>query len=314
MGLGSFYADKLSPLLRKSMLGERIDMALIAFNANLQFARFLYAESGGRIYSDRELEEIFTGMDRESLEIAKRFMHRQFNAPANGLMIHPKYFYTEAEKAEYKQWRKGLKAAARQFSMPFNLVGPESLYYHHGLRFAPDFIKRNIKGKLFADIGGYLGDSALVFAGYSPEKIVIFEPDPGCRKILEKNLRQRCLREQCDVHPIALSDSNTKSVSMPFECRTLDDVRAGYTTQFGVLKADVEGMGLRFLKGARATIEQDRPLLSIAIYHNEEEFIGISQMLQEWKIDYVVELKSLRPMSPAGEVVLFAYPQEWQSC
>ena len=46
MGINSFYASVVSPFLRKTNFGERLDMALIAFNANLQFACFMYADSG----------------------------------------------------------------------------------------------------------------------------------------------------------------------------------------------------------------------------------------------------------------------------
>lgn len=50
MGLSSFYAKRLSPFLRSTVIGERLDMALVAFNANLQFAGFIYANSGGKIF------------------------------------------------------------------------------------------------------------------------------------------------------------------------------------------------------------------------------------------------------------------------
>ena len=174
MGINAFYANTLSPFLRKTELGKRIDMALIAFNANLQFARFVYAESGGRIFEEREIEELFSGLDSESLGVVKQFMSRQYKAFPNSLMVHPKYFYTEAEHIEHRELLKDFNTAIKRFRLPHHLVGPESLYYHHGLRFVPDFIKKHIAGKLFGDVGGYLGDSTLFFAEYDPEKILIF--------------------------------------------------------------------------------------------------------------------------------------------
>ena len=42
MGIRSFYASVISPLLRSTKLGSRIDIALVAFRANLEFAgRFI---------------------------------------------------------------------------------------------------------------------------------------------------------------------------------------------------------------------------------------------------------------------------------
>lgn len=311
MSMTSFYVSKISQWLRQTEFGERLTMALIAFNANFQFLNSMYVASGGRIYSDSELLEIFPELDQKSMEIIKCFMHRQFNNDERSLLIHPKYFYTEEEKTEYKKCQKELKTTAKHFHLSYRQIGPESLYYHHGLRFAPDFIKRNIAGKLFADVGGFLGDSALVFAGYDPKKILIFEPNPEYCNQLEKNFKRSPLtKDHYDLYPFALSDK--KMLSESFECRTLDEVSLNYSAPFGLLKADIEGMGLRFLQGAKTIIERDRPLLTLAVYHNEEELIGISKTLKAWNLDYHIEFKSLRPMSPLGEVVLFAYPNDWQ--
>ena len=311
MDINSFYAEVLSPFLRKTSLGERLDMAFIAFHANLQFAEFRYANSGGKIFSDGEIEEVFAGLDNDSLAVVKRFMHRQYVCPHSSLMVHPKYFYTESEKAEYRKLLKTFSRDVRRFHLPRHLVGPESIYYHHGLRFAPEFIKRNIAGKNFADVGGWLGDSALVFAGYSPGKIVIFEPVAENRTKLDKLMkRNKISAELYDLQPFALSDEN--SSIKDFECRKLDDISEKYQKPFGILKADIEGMGLRFLRGAKETILRDRPLLSLSIYHNEEEFTGIYRQIKEWDLDYHCEIKSFSPLASHGEVSLFAYPKEWE--
>ena len=91
------------------------------------------------------------------------------------LFIHTKYFYTAEEQAEYKKLLPDFKKTCKKFGFPATKVGVESLYYHHGLRFAPDFVKKNIAGKLFGDLGGYWGDSTLVFMDYSPEKVILFK-------------------------------------------------------------------------------------------------------------------------------------------
>ena len=312
MGINSFYASIVSPFLRKTEIGERIDMALVAFNANLQFARFMYAESGGHIFSESEIDELFPGLDRESLDAAKRFMARQYKALPNSLIVHPKYFYTEAEHAERRKLLKDFNSAVKRFHLPRHLVGPESLYYHHGLRFAPDFIKKHIAGKLFGDVGGWMGDSTLVFSEYAPEKILIFEPDEALVGKLKKTLaRSHLAKEKYDIYPFGLSD--VCCVSNGIECRTLDEVSAGCSTGFGVLKADIEGMGAAFVRGAAKTIERDRPLLSLAIYHNEEEFTGIYRMLKSWDLGYHIEIKSLNPFAAHGELTLLAYPEEWKA-
>ena len=310
MGVKSFYAQKLSPLIRALPGGERVDMALVAFNANLQFISSLYANSGSRIFTDEQIDEIFDGIDPASLHLAKRFMHRQYRCPPNALMAHPKYFYEPDEKAEYLRVRPEFLRAVRRYHLPKHKLGPESLYYHHGLRFAPEAVKRRIAGGIFCDIGGWLGDSTLVFQNYAPLKTVIFEPDGKIRDELVGFLkRNRVAAERYDLLPLALSDAAGNCGGMM--TRKLDDVTSGWSAPSTVLKADIEGMGLRFLKGAEATIRRDRPLLSLAIYHNEDEFAGIYKTLRGWDIDYRCEIRQFAPFLPHGELSLLAYPREW---
>ena len=311
MGIESFYAKVLSPFLQGLPLGTRLDMALIAFHADLQFFDSVYSAAGNnKIFSDSEIEEIFQGMDSDSIALAARFMHRQYRCQPKGFLIHPKYFYEQSEKDEYRKLYPEFKRALRKSHFSRRLVGPESLYYHHGLRFAPDSVKKNLKGKLFADVGGWLGDSAVVFAQYSPEKIIIFEPYEEYRRILAKNLKRNSIQPEIyELQPFALSNFSGEKNGMDF--RTLDELSSAYSTPFGVLKADIEGDGLDFLKGARATILRDRPLLSLSIYHNEEEFTGIYQTLKSWQINYHCEIKQFSPYTQHGEYSLFAYPSEW---
>lgn len=310
MSFNRFYAEILSPWLRRSVLGEKLDMALVAFNANLQFAGFAYANSGGKIFSPDEIRELFSGLDEASIEIAARFISRQYLCPPNSLMIHPKYFYTETEKDEYRRLLPDYLKTLRHYHFRKAEVGPESLYYHHGLRFAPEAVRKNIAGKIFADVGGYMGDSTLVFENYAPAKTVIFEPVPECREKLTCTMkRNRVPAGRYDLQPFGLSDVSGSFDNM--ECRRLDDISGKYDCPFGVLKADIEGMGLRFLLGAKETVLRDRPLLSLSIYHNEDEFTGIYRTLREWDIDYHIEIKSFSPLASHGEVSLFAYPAEW---
>ena len=283
-------------------------MALIAFHADLQFAASEYSDSGGRIFSDAELAEIFAGLDPESLALARKFMRRQYRCPRNGFMVHPKYFYTDAERAEYCRIAPELARLRRRFRLP-PTVGPESLYYHHGLRFAPDCVKRRIAGRIFADVGGWLGDSALVFRGYDPERILIFEPVAANRAVLARTLARNSADDgRCDVLTCGLGDRDEMVGGM--ECRPLDSLPS-FSAPFGVLKADIEGMGLKFLRGAERTIRRDRPLLTLSIYHNEEEFTGIYRTLREWNLDYHCEIRQFSPCKMHGEYSLFAYPREW---
>ncbi|MBE6388568.1 MAG: hypothetical protein E7043_00155 [Lentisphaerae bacterium] len=299
-------------LIRRLPCGDRWCMALAAFSGNIQYAVSMYFNStGSRILSDDEIADVFSGLDEQSIELARRFMHRQFQAPVDGVLIYPKNFYLSEEKEEYEKIHQEYLKSLRKYGFQKNKVGPESVYYHHGLRFIPESGKNYIKGKLFADVGGWWGDSTLVFQKYMPKKTLIFEPVAQNRKKLLKILsRNHVNPETFELLPFGLSDSKSTSDGMEF-C-SLDDIADKYTEPFGVLKADIEGAGLRFINGAKAVIMRDRPFLSIAIYHNQDEFVGIYQTLKSWNINYHYEIKFLHPFMSHGECTLIAYPAEWE--
>ena len=311
MGLRTFYTDIITPLLVKIPLGSRLNAALVAFCADLRVSTAPYGQSPcNKFYTDAEIEKIFAELDNDSIELAKRFMHRQINMPAESYFIHPKYFYTQKERNEFKLLQSDYKKACKKYKYRYDEVGVESLYYHHGLRFAPDYIKNNIAGKLFGDVGGFLGDSALVFMNYDPGKVVIFEPMTSCQTAMLKILNENSIsREKYDIQPFALSDK--AEIVDDMQCKTLDEISMQYSKPFGVLKADIEGMGLKFVKGAEQTIKRDRPLLSLSIYHNADEFAGIYQTLKSWNLNYHYELKQFSPMKAWSELSLLAYPKEW---
>ena len=60
MSGSSFYSRIVSPFLRRlPLVGTRLDMALIAFHADLQFADSVYSDSGGRIFPMKKLRSSF---------------------------------------------------------------------------------------------------------------------------------------------------------------------------------------------------------------------------------------------------------------
>ena len=76
------------------------------------------------------------------------------------------------------------------------------------------------------------------------------------------------------------------------------------------IKADVEGAGLQILQGAKKTIELLRPVISIAIYHNFDEFFEICEFMKQFP-NYIWEfhLENEKPIS-FYEISAFFYPAE----
>ena len=75
--------------------------------------------------------------------------------------------------------------------------------------------------------------------------------------------------------------------------------------RIGLIKADLEGMGLKMVRGAMETIRKDHPVLLLAIYHNRDEFMGIYETLKEALPGYSFRVEALSGLS---EVTLIGWP------
>jgi len=83
--------------------------------------------------------------------------------------------------------------------------------------------------------------------------------------------------------------------------------------KIGFIKSDIEGAMLDALRGMKKVITSNRPVLSLSIYHNTDEFFEVKPLLEEMveNLNYKITIQSLFPVaSTTCEVVIFAYPRE----
>ena len=75
------------------------------------------------------------------------------------------------------------------------------------------------------------------------------------------------------------------------------------------IQADVGGMSMPVVKGAEKMIKRDKPLITVAIYHNPEEFFEIVPLLHEWVPEYkfMVRRCQCSPRVTYSEITLIAY-------
>ena len=211
---------------------------------------------------------------------------------------------------------------------------PEVFHFHHGLRYAPKEVKDYIrKGDIF-DIGAYIGDSAIVLSQYTDKKVYLYELSPVlCKNITENiekfdnvfqdkgyRLRDKTVlinkgvsrtdgtRFVNDVHNPGGSINQKGNVSI--EITYVDKDVKENNINLKYMKADVEGVGLEVLEGAKETIKSLRPVISIAIYHHFEEFFGVCEFMKQFP-NYIWEfhLENMNPIS-FREISAFFYPAE----
>ncbi len=202
-------------------------------------------------------------------------------------------------------------------------AGAEVLLCHHGLRELPEEHRKSLSGKDFIDAGAYVGDSAVVLLGYGPRRIYAFEPSPRNGRQFVRTMRRNRVPEgswelllqglgaapgeaACDAGAGA-GTALGREGSCRVAVTTVDAFAEGRGLNVGLIKADVEGMGLELLRGAVGVLRRDRPILSLAMYHNPDEFFGQYEFLRGLDLGYTLRVMDLTPETP-GEITLLAWP------
>ena len=63
------------------------------------------------------------------------------------------------------------------------------------------------------------------------------------------------------------------------------------------------------IRGAEQMIKRDKPLITVAVHHNPEEFFGIAPLLHEWVPEYKFMMRRCQCnlTTPYTGVTLIAY-------
>lgn len=274
------------------------------------------------------LRELKSGLDDISLAVVNRVMEFILNFPNAGTVFADKFLCKHPDDVLNQEELKILhleKVEKKLLHAQGAIGGVDVLVYDHGLKELSIKALSYIKGKSFVDAGGWNGDSALMLKKYKPSKIFSFEMSPIFLQKLLANTAN--YRELIEVVPCALfsrndslsfSDKNATgglSLLFPGETQvktiTLDSFYGEKKDEtLGLLKANIEGAEMELLKGARQIITRDRPVMSLCIYHNPEQFFELKPMLESWELNYKFMIRRLLMGTSFAETTLIAYPKE----
>ena len=141
------------------------------------------------------------------------------------------------------------------------------------------------RADLILDIGAYSGLYSLIGARSSSNaRVIAFEPNPAMRQILQNNVHLNNFNARIQVEELALSDREGLSIlsvgkdtsmaklnviskidpelvdaEMTVRVATLDDFNLVANSM--LMKVDIEGSELAFLRGALNTIATNRPII-----------------------------------------------------
>lgn len=283
-----------------------------------------------------DIEAALEGLDEPSKKAFWTFLSRAFFPTmknTQGVFDRtPRHFFTASglsSEAECRKWDEILQEETilRKKYLTHPIVS-DCMYtftLRHGLPLLPEAALAYMRGKIFVDGGAFVGDSSLVFLDYAPGEVWAFEPSPNNRavfldtmtrngigldriKLIPKGLSDKDeIIHFCDDGDIdcSLSAKGTVTAQLtPLDALTPD-------AKVGFIKTDLEGMGLTMLHGAVESLRRDRPVLSLAIYHNKEEMLGTYAFLKSLQLGYRYRILQLSPPWEWHELCLLAWPEEF---
>ena len=277
---------------------------------------------------------LVAGLDNESVAAVNRIFQRL------KIILHLKEgetadLYTKEEQKAFDESKCLLQDKIVQlapdlfvwngYALPRKHFEPNVFLDGYGFRFIETL--GSIGDKAIIDAGAYIGDSALMLAPLTTGKVYAFEPMLENFRHLEKTVWLNGLEnvvpvqrglgdckgtltisvgniDACATVQNNLPDGSLKQESV--EVVRLDDFVRDEGVHVGLIKTDVEGAEQMLLRGARETIERDRPILLVSIYHNASDFLDIKPMIESWNLGYRFQIYHPPIRSISGETVLIA--------
>jgi FkbM family methyltransferase len=183
-----------------------------------------------------------------------------------------------------------------------------------------DDLIKSLDIQSFADIGGFDGDTTLIFSNHFPnyKKIYFFEPSTINLKKAKKNL---CKFENIEFYNIGLSDKigkesfidNVGSAScvnvngeIEILLNTFDNL---IEEKVDFIKMDIEGYEMSALKGCQQQISRYTPILALAIYHNSSDFWKIPELVLSYNSNYKLYIRHYT--EGWSETVMYFIPSKY---
>ena len=195
-----------------------------------------------------------------------------------------------------------------------------SVFWHkhslHRIENQEKMIDKNI-----IDVGGYIGDSALILQQYTQKKVYSFEALSDNYDLMRQTITlnnanriipiKKALGAKFEKVKIARYGAGSSIVvhhNQDFEeveVITLDSFVQEHNLEVGFIKVDIEGFEMSFLQGALETIKSQKPAMLVSIYHQASDFFGIKPFLEDLNLGYTFKVHKPIDGSVSGETCLF---------
>ncbi|WP_238700383.1 FkbM family methyltransferase [Helicobacter jaachi] len=236
--------------------------------------------------------------------------------------LHPKHYIFSYDKDEVSAlceiectFKRDIAQLAPKVFMYNGYLLPRNHFeigvflYKHGLNILESSTLQQIRNKDIIDVGGFIGDSAIVFEREFCDKTIhSFEATQANFKLmlqtLALNQSKRIVpinkglgakEEQREISVLGSGSTMSKEGRERYKDTfttesahiiTLDDYVAENNIEVGFIKVDIEGFEQAFLQGAIHTIKSQKPAMLISIYHNVSDFFDIKPLIESWDLGY----------------------------
>lgn len=221
--------------------------------------------------------------------------------------------FNDLEKSEIRKWkdkRKQIKCITKDdweldgLHLPINDFRSEMFYDNLGYSVVQN--KEKCRNKDIIDVGGYIGDSALILSQYTKGNVYVFEPVEKYFNYIEQTAKlnnakligvYKAVSNMNGKAKYHMGEEKFNSTISTIEGRkycneilvdtiTLDTFVEREQIEVGILKVHAEGAEQLVLQGAKKFIKSQRPVIIIEINHKASDFFDIKGLIKSINPSY----------------------------
>lgn len=212
----------------------------------------------------------------------------------------------------------------------YNFTGNYNLHLFINLNFT-DQEKNFIKNKHIIDAGAFTGDTAIPLSEITDYNVYAFEPFKNSYDLLVKNINDndisnivpinKSLGDINGMRTLFLSGNNIQGITndpnirkydkkLEVEEVTIDKFVKDNNLNIGLISIDVEGAEFNLLKGAIETLKNQKPILTVSIYHKASDFFEIIPWISNLNLGYEFKIEKDHPWPFLADTVIKCVPKK----
>lgn len=206
----------------------------------------------------------------------------------------------------------------------YNFTGDYNLHMFIHLNFT-DKELCFIKNRDIIDAGAFTGDTSIPLSEITEKNVYAFEPFNESYDFLIKNIEDNNIKNIIPINKslgdingrrtLFLAGENIQGITNDSNIReydkeiqvdeiTIDKFVKDNNLNIGLISVDVEGAELDLLNGAIETIKNQKPILTISIYHKASDFFEIIPWIANLNLGYEFEIEKDHPWPFLADTVV----------